>query len=251
MTPNPDCNLTADPTAAKVANSICIMVVDDDPIIVRFVGANLQQYGFGVITAKDGLSALSLLEKHHPDMIILDIMMPGMDGDEVCRKVREQSDIPIIMLSARSEVSSRVSLLDCGADDYITKPFGIGELMARVKSLLRRKLGDHKNGPAPFTSGDLQVDLREEVVAVGGKHILMSPAEYRLLKELVLNAGNVIPQQTLLNRLWGPEYTENVECLQEYIDRLREKIEVGTQHTGRLITESRSGYCLQLLDSSA
>lgn len=251
MTPNPDCNLTAEPTAVNAADSVCIMVVDDDPIIVRFVEANLRQYGFSVIKAKDGLSALKLLEEHRPDMIILDIMMPEMDGDEVCRRVREQSDIPIIMLSARSEVSSRVNLLDCGADDYITKPFGIGELMARVKSLLRRKLGDHKNGPAPFISGDLQVDLREEMVAVGGRYIQMSPAEYRLLKELVLNAGNVIPQQTLLNRLWGPEYTENVECLQEYIDRLREKIETGTQHAGRLITESRSGYCLQLLDPPA
>ncbi len=228
----------------------CVLVVDDDPIISRFVSANLKAREFEVITAEDGPSALKAMEERLPDLVILDIMMPGMDGNEVCQRIREWSQVPIIMLSAKTEVSSKVDLLNTGADDYITKPFGIEELMARVKAVLRRKTGAPKRDSAVFSSGNLEVNLGNRWVAVDGKQIKLSPTEYNLLRELVQNAGKVITHQMLLARIWGPEYGEEIEYLRVYIGRLRNKIEADPQNPKHIITEPGVGYCLQKIEPS-
>lgn len=229
-------------------NKICIMVVDDDPIIRKFVGANLKAREYEVITAEDGPSALKAMEENLPDLVILDIMMPGMDGHQVCNRIREWSQVPIIMLSAKSELSSKVDLLNVGADDYITKPFGIEELMARVRAVLRRKPGARGRDLATFSSGTLQVNLGDRRVTVEGTPVKMSPTEYNLLRELVQNAGKVLTHQMLLTRVWGPEYGEEMEYLRVYIGRLRNKIEADPQNPKHIITEPGVGYCLQKLE---
>jgi len=232
-------------------NKTCVLVVDDDPVISKFVSANLRARDFEVVVAEDGPSALKCMEERLPDLVILDIMMPGMDGIEVCRRIREWSPVPIIMLSAKSEVNTKVGLLNLGADDYITKPFGVEELMARVRAVMRRRAGSPSLELATFVSGDLKVNLGERWAAIGGKHIKLSPTEYNLLRELVQNAGKVLTHQMLLSRVWGTEYGEEIEYLRVYIGRLRNKIEADPQNPKHIITESGVGYCLQKLDPSA
>ncbi|MDD5093534.1 MAG: response regulator transcription factor [Dehalococcoidia bacterium] len=229
-------------------NKTCVLVVDDDPIILKFVAANLRARDFEVIMAEDGPSALKSMEEKLPDLVILDIMMPGMDGIEVCHRIREWSPVPIIMLSAKSEVGNKVDLLNLGADDYITKPFGIEELMARVRAVMRRKTRSDHVDSAAFVSDDLEVNLGRRVVTVGGKQIKLSPIEYSLLRELVQNAGKVITHQMLLSRVWGPEYGEEIEYLRVYIGRLRNKIEPDPQNPKHILTESGVGYSLRKME---
>jgi len=227
-----------------MAEQIRIMVVDDDPVISRIVSANLRQHGFGAITVGDGPSALKAMTEQNPDMVILDVMMPGMNGDEVCRRIREFSEVPIIMLSAKCDAGTRVDLLGCGADDYITKPFGIGELMARVRSLIRRKLTFGGKEAEPLMSGDLRVDLQTKRVLVGDREIELSLAEYRVLKELVMSVGTVIPGQTLLSRAWGSERIEDLPRLEACVDSLRNKIEADPENPCHILAETDSGYSL-------
>ena len=229
----------------------CVLVVDDDQVILKFVGANLRARGFEVLIAEDGASALKAMEEKLPDLVILDIMMAGMDGSETCRRIREWSQVPIIMLSAKSDLSTKVDLLNLGADDYVTKPFGVEELMARVKAVMRRREGTPDRDSATFVTGALQVNLGERRVTVGGKVVKVSPTEYNLLRELVQNEGKVITHQMLLSRVWGPEYGEETEYLRVYIGRLRSKIEADPQNPKYLVTEPGVGYYFRRAEPAA
>ena len=183
-----------------------ILLVDDDRGILRFLRANMRKEGWETLTAVDGAEALKAFEEKLPDLVILDIMMPKIDGFEVLRRLREWSQIPIIALSARGEATDKVKCLNLGADDYITKPFGIDELIARVRAVLRRsEMASAIPEQSSFTSGDLKINFVERRVTVAGKEVELTPTEYSLLRELVLNAGKVLAYSHLLKRVWGPE----------------------------------------------
>jgi len=191
-----------------------ILVVDDELSIIKFLRANLEARDYEVLAAMDGAEALQAIEMELPDLVILDIMMPKMDGFEVCRRLREWSQIPVIMLSARGDESDKVKCLDLGADDYITKPFGKDELIARVRAVLRRTEAVASIPTQPsFTSGDLQINFVKRQVTVASKEVKLTPTEYSLLQEFVLNAGKVLTHTHLLNKVWGPEYREDTQYL--------------------------------------
>ena len=224
-----------------------ILVVDDDPVIVKFVSANLKARGFNVVAAEDGEAAIKAMEQTLPDLVILDIMMPGMDGVEVCSRIREWSKVPIIMLTAKNELNDKVELLNLGADDYITKPFGIEELLARVRAILRRKVGAGSSDTVLFVNDDLEINFAERWVSLDGKQIDLSPTEYDLLRELAQNAGKVLTHQMLLSRVWGSEYGNETEYLRVYIGRLRGKLEADPKKPKHILTKSGVGYCMQKL----
>jgi len=223
-----------------------ILIVDDDLGVLKSVRANLQARDCETLIAMDGTEALQVIEKELPDLIILDIMMPKMDGFEVCRRIREWSQIPIIMLSARHDVGEKVKCLNSGADDYITKPFGVNELMARVRAVLRRTNAAGTIPALPtFTSGDLKINFVERQVTVGGREVKLTPTEYNLLQELVLNAGKVFPHTTLLHRVWGSEYAGEREYLRVFIGRLRKELETDTKNPRYIVTVPGVGYQFQ------
>ena len=220
-----------------------ILVVDDDLAVLKFVRANLQAAGYEVLTALDGTEALQVIEKELPDLIILDIMMPGIDGFEVCRQIREWSQVPIIMLSALADEEDKVKCLDLGADDYLTKPFGVQELMARVRAVFRRTEAASAISPEPtFTSGNLKVNFAQRKVTVADREVKLTPTEYCLLKELVLNAGKVLTHTYLLNRAWGPEYGQETQYLHVFARRLRAKLEPDPANPRHIITVPGVGY---------
>ena len=220
-----------------------ILVVDDEPSIRKFLRANLEAKDYEVLTAMDGAEALRTIEMELPDLMILDIMMPKMDGFEVCRQLREWSQIPIIMLSARGDESDKVKCLELGADDFITKPFGASELIARVRAVLRRTeaAGTIPTQPT-FTSGDLQISFAQRQVTVAGKEVKLTPTEYSLLQEFVLNAGKVLTHRMLLRKVWGPEYGEEKEYLRVFIGRLRKQLEPDPENPRYIITVPSVGY---------
>lgn len=223
-----------------------ILVVDDELNIIKFLRSNLEAEGFEVMAAPDGALAISTFEKELPDLVILDIMMPKIDGFEVCRRLREWTHTPIIMLSARGDEGDKIKCLDLGADDYITKPFGAGELIARVNAVLRRsEVGANQpTGPA-YTRDDLVINLAKRQVTVAGNEIKLTPTEYNLLQELVLNAGKVLTHIHLLNKVWGPEYREETEYLHVFARRLRLKLEPNPAVPKYLITVPGVGYQFQ------
>jgi two-component system KDP operon response regulator KdpE len=202
-----------------------ILVVDDEISIIKFLRANLESKGYKVFAAMDGAEAIQTIERELPDLVILDIMMPKVDGFEVCRQLREWSQIPIIMLSARGDESDKVKCLELGADDYITKPFGKDELIARIKAVIRRaKAIGTITTQSSFTTGDLEINFAQRRVTVAGEEIKLTPTEYNLLQELTLNAGKVLTHTHLLNKVWGMEYREEREYLRVFIRRLRAKL---------------------------
>ena len=220
-----------------------ILIVDDELSIIKFLRANLEAEGFEVLTVMDGVQALQTFEMELPDVVILDIMMPKMDGFEVCRRIREWSQIPVIMLSARGDVDDKVKCLDLGADDYITKPFGKGELTARVRAVLRRtKLVTAVPAQPSFSSGDLEINFVKRQVTVVSKEVKLTPTEYNLLRELVLNAGKVLTHTHLLNKVWGPEYQEETQYLHVFMRRLRAKIEPEPTNPRYIVTVPGVGY---------
>jgi len=223
-----------------------ILIVDDDIGVVKSVRANLQARDWETVVAMDGVEALEAIGREQPDLVILDITMPRMDGFEVCRQVREWSRIPIIMLSARHDVEEKVKCLNMGADDYVTKPFGVNELAARVTAVLRRTKESGAEPTAPdFSSGDLRVNFVERRVTVRGREVKLTPTEYNLLQELVLGAGRVFSHSTLLGRVWGPEYADEREYLHVFVGRLRKEIEPDPQHPQYIITVPGVGYRFQ------
>ena len=220
-----------------------ILIVDDELAIIKFLRANLEAKGFETLAAMDGAEALETIERELPDLVILDIMMPKMDGFEVCRRLREWSQIPIIMLSARGDEGDKVKCLDLGSDDYITKPFGAHELIARVRAVLRRT---EAAGTIPaqtsFTSGDLQINFAQRRVTIADKEVKLTPTEYSLLQEFVLNTGNVLTHTYLLNKVWGLEYREEREYLHVFVRRLRTKLESDPTNPRYILTVPGVGY---------
>ncbi|MDO8671072.1 MAG: response regulator transcription factor, partial [Dehalococcoidia bacterium] len=206
---------------------VSILVVDDDPRYVQLVRVNMHASGYRVSMALDGATALQLVETQKPDLVILDVMMPGLDGYEVCRRIREFSFVPIIMLTARGEQFHKVKALQLGADDYVTKPFGVAELVARVEAVLRRATPPKReeSQPAEFKFGDLVVDFAHHRALVRGEDTNLSAIEFKLLCHLVANAGFIVSQDEILFKVWGTEYHEDRDILKVCISRLRKKIE--------------------------
>lgn len=226
-------------------NKTNILVVDDDPAILRLLCTNLRARGYNVTTAIDGEESLEAVERDFVDLIILDIMMPKLDGVEVCRRIREWSNVPIIVLSARGDEKSKVRCLELGADDYLTKPFGIAELMARIKTALRHS---DTSGAAPvqptFSSEDLEINFAMRRVSVGGKEVKLTPTEYSVLQHLAVNANKVLTHGMLLQSVWGSEYSSEKEYLRVFIGRLRKKLEPNPQKPRYILTIPGVGYHL-------
>jgi two-component system, OmpR family, KDP operon response regulator KdpE len=220
-----------------------ILLAEDEIALRDFVSRNLRARGFEVLEANNGLEAMALWEREQPHLLILDIMMPRMDGLEVCRRVREHSAVPIIVLTALDAESDKVMALDLGADDYLTKPFGVEELLARVRALLRRSQGEvipPDEGIKRF--GDLEIDLPGHIVRVRGQEVRLSRTEFALLTHLVTNVGKIITHRMLLQNIWGPEYGGEAEYLRVYINRLRHKLEIDPANPRYLLTEPGVGY---------
>ena len=225
-----------------------VLVVDDEPETVKYVSANLKARGFEVHAASDGTEALKIAGENVFDLILLDLSMPGPDGFAVCQRIREYSDVPIIILSARGREQDKVRALDLGADDYLTKPFGVEELLARVRAALRRTRREGTGSLPNFISGDLSIDFASRQVKVKGREVKLTPTEYNLLALLARNSGRVLTHRTLLNGVWGPEYGEETEYLWAYIRRLRKKLEPDREQPGLIITEPGVGYRMRSLD---
>jgi len=220
-----------------------VLIVDDELSIIKFLRANLEARGYEVLAAMDGIDAIHVFEMEQPDILILDIMMPKMDGFEVCRRLREWSQTPMIMLSAKGDESDKVKCLDLGADDYITKPFGAGELIARVRAVLRRTGAVATIPTQPsFACGDIKISLAQRQVTVADKEVKLTPTEYSLLQEFVLNAGKLLTHTYLLNKVWGPEYREEREYLHVFVRRLRAKLETDPANPRYIIAVPGVGY---------
>ncbi len=225
-----------------------VLVIEDEFPIRRFLRTALANHGYRFVeaeTAKDGLAALST---RPPDLMILDLGLPDLDGLEVIRQVREWSSLPIIILSARGQESDKVSALDAGADDYLTKPFSVGELLARLRVLLRHaaRLGE-KEEPV-FITGDLRVDLSKREVYIGEEEVHLTPIEYKLLTTLIRYAGKVVTHRQLLKEVWGPSYVEEGQYLRVYMTQLRHKLEADPARPRYLTTELGVGYRLKVSD---
>jgi len=222
-----------------------ILVVDDEPRFVRLVEANLLTEGFEVIKAKNGHQAVDMAIAEKPDLILLDVMMPEMDGFQACERIREFSTVPIIMLTAKGEEDQRVRGLNIGADDYIVKPFSATELLARVRAVLRRA---QRTAPefaeSVFSRGDLQIDFARAEVRLAGQPVSLSATEYRLLLQFARDAGKTLTAEELLSNVWGPEYGEEKEILWVSISRLRQKLEKDPKNPELIVTHSGEGYMM-------
>lgn len=222
-----------------------ILVVDDEPAIQDFIRHNLELRAFKVLLASNGLEALAQFAQVTVCLVILDIMMPNMDGLEVCRRIRRDSTVPIIMLTALGEEADKIAALDQGADDYLTKPFGVGELLARVRAVLRRyHWADTPPSVGTQRVGNLEIDFEQRLVWREGELVKLSPTEFALLQELALHPGKIFTHETLLKRVWGPEYGSETEYVRIYIGRLRRKLEGEVASSVRILTEPGVGYYL-------
>jgi DNA-binding response OmpR family regulator len=230
------------------AKKTTILTADDDPQLLRLVARNLQLEGYEVLTASDGKQALEEVEAHMPDLVLLDVMMPKMDGFTVCHRVREFSAVPIIIITARGQDQDKVRGLDLGADDYLTKPFSVDELLARVRAVLRRaQFTTNEQSHALRTTtaiGDLSIDFTQHLVTMKGKEMVLTPTEYRILSYLAQNAGRIVTQDLLLEHVWGSEYVGEGHMLQVNINRLRRKIEPDSSHPHYIMTKVGIGYLL-------
>ena len=225
-----------------MSKKIKILVVDDEPKIRMFVRANLQARGYDVYLAQDGIEALEMAARILPDVIVLDVGMPGMDGIEVCRKIREWADTPIIILSVKEDEEIKVKALDEGADDYITKPFSLEELLARIRVALRHAAGAPVVARIEFTAGDLEVDMTKRIVHLRGELVKLTRTEYELLAYLVNNIGKVLSHNEILQNVWGPEYGGESEYVRVFIGQLRRKIEDDPSNPKYILTVPRIGY---------
>jgi two-component system KDP operon response regulator KdpE len=225
------------------ADRTSVLLVEDDQNIVDLVRSNLIARGHDVAVSKDGSDAVALLESTEPEMVILDLMLPAVDGFDLCREMRERSSVGIVVLSARRAETDKVRALNLGADDYMTKPFGIDELLARINATLRRSRPGPADSPAPASAlvRDLEIDLDARRVTRGGELVHLTPTEFSLLREFVLNPGVLLDHATLLRRVWGRGYETQTEYTRVYVGRLRAKLEDPDQPP-MFITEPRSGY---------
>ncbi|HEU5374748.1 MAG TPA: response regulator transcription factor [Ktedonobacteraceae bacterium] len=219
-----------------------ILVVDDEREILRALQRNLSAHDYEVFTAESGEQALSEIAVHRPDLVLLDLSLPGISGLEVCRRVRAESNLPIVVLSVKDTEHDKVLALDLGADDYVSKPFGMNEVLARIRVALRHS-AQVRVGTAPiFTAGPLRVDFAQRAVTVNGAEVKLTPTEYDLLKALITNAGKIMTRQMLLSQVWGAGYGADAHYLHVYVGQLRRKIEPDPAHPRFILTISGVGY---------
>jgi DNA-binding response OmpR family regulator len=222
-----------------------ILVVDDEPRFVRLIEANLQTEGFEVLKAKNGKEAVDAVATQKPDLVLLDVMMPEMDGFEACERIREFSTVPIVMLTAKGDEEHKVRGLNLGADDYVVKPFSATELLARVRAVMRRS---QRTAPefadSLFNRGNLRIDFARAEVTQGDQPVALSATEYRLLLQFARNAGKTLTTEDLLRNVWGPEYSEEKEILWVSISRLRQKLEKDPKNPELIVTHSGEGYMM-------
>ena len=222
-----------------------ILVIEDEPQIRRFVRSALESEGWRVYEAERGSRGLTEAATRKPDLLVVDLGLPDMDGVELVRDFRSWSDAPVLILSARSDEQDKIVALDAGADDYLTKPFGVGELLARSRALIRRRMrGSEREAKVSF--GEVEVDLARRLVLRGGNSVHLTPIEYRLLTVLIASAGKVMTQRHLMNDVWGPQHTERGHYLRIYISHLRQKLERDPAQPVHILTESGVGYRFQL-----
>ncbi|HHV07216.1 MAG TPA: response regulator transcription factor [Firmicutes bacterium] len=219
-----------------------ILVVDDEPTIVEFVRINLEKAGFEVLEAGDGETALKLAASEQPNLVVLDIMLPGKDGFEVCRELRRTTSVPIIMLTARDDDIDKILGLELGADDYLTKPFNPRELVARIRAILRRVDRANKIDTEVIAQGRIQLDLDRHQVTAGGKSVDLTPKEFELLELLMKNPGRVFSREMLLERLWGYDFFGDSKTIDVHIRRLREKVEEEPSSPTHILTVWGVGY---------
>lgn len=223
-----------------------ILVVDDEPRYVQLVEVNLLTEGYQVRSASDGQEAVEAVARDQPNLILLDVMMPVMDGFTACERIREFSSVPIIILTAKGEERDRVRGLDAGADDYIVKPFSAQELLARVRAVLRRaeRQPDEAFHEPVFKHHDLEIDLPRARVTVSGEEVALTATEYRLLQTFSASLGQVLSPEKLLTEVWGPEYEDDKEILWVCLSRLRQKIEVDPKNPVHIVTRQGIGYLM-------
>lgn len=220
-----------------------VLVVDDEPQLLRALQVNLQAEGYQVLVALDGMTALQHAENHHPDLIVLDLGLPDINGVDVIRKVRRTAGTPIIVLSARHGSEDKVRALDAGADDYVTKPFGLDELLARLRVAERRlTASDGGEQLSVVDAGGFSVDLINRKVIRDGEIVRLTPREWAILQLLVLNPGRLITQQQMLKKIWGPAYGSETQYLRVYMGQLRRKLEADPARPRHLLTEAGMGY---------
>lgn len=228
-----------------------ILVVEDDPRMLRMIQRNLEVVGYSVLTAMDGRAALDAVEANALDLVVLDIMLPGLDGVEVTRRVREFSTVPIIMVTAKDSEEDKVRGLDAGADDYLTKPFSAPELLARVRAVLRRSQFQAERRAQPtFQNGGLVIDYGQHEVTRDGKVINLTPTEYRILAYLAQHVGRVLTQEDILAKVWGPAYKDESHLLRVNIARLRQKVEPDHREPTYILTKPGVGYFMARRDSA-
>jgi two-component system KDP operon response regulator KdpE len=229
-----------------------ILAVDDEPRILDFLRLTLEREGFLVLEAADGEEALRRVRDDLPDLVLLDVNLPDMDGFEVLRQVREISSVPVVMVTVRGEEPDKIRGLELGADDYVTKPFSPGELVARIRAVLRRAEAGTTVANGVLKVDDyLTIDFEEREVIVNGRRIPLRPTEYRLLYHLVQNAGRTLPYEVILRRVWGPEYRDEIHYVHLYITYLRQKIEPDPQNPRYILTKRGVGYSFRALPRPA
>jgi two-component system, OmpR family, alkaline phosphatase synthesis response regulator PhoP len=219
-----------------------ILLVDDEATIVQSLRYNLERSGYAVTAAGDGRSAVALVASEQPDLVILDIMLPLLDGIEACKEIRKTSKVPIIMLTAKDQEFDKVLALELGADDYVTKPFSLGEIIARVKARLRRSEADSEHHDEVITVGEITIDRSRQRLVVRGEAVALAPKEFRLLHVLMENRGRIVTRQMLLEKVWGYDFEGEHQTISVHVRWLREKIEVDPNNPRHIITVRSRGY---------
>jgi len=227
-----------------MADNLRILVVDDEIEIRRFLRASLGMHGNTIFEATNGQDALRMVIDHRPDLMILDLGLPDLDGVEITRRIREWSRMPIIILSVRNQEQIKIEALDAGADDYLTKPFGVGELLARIRVVMRRVVTPE--GDAEYQVGELVIDMARHKVSIAGKEVVLTPTEFDLLRTLTQNAGKVLTHRQLIHQVWGAAYEDEDRILRVNIANLRRKIEENPSHPRYILTELGVGYRLKV-----
>lgn len=221
-------------------NSATVLIVDDEPQIRRVLRTTLTSHGYAILEARSGDEALEKIRTSHPSLVLLDVNMPGISGLDVCRGIRRSSDIPIIMLTVRNSEQDKVQALDAGADDFVVKPFGAQELMARIRAALRRT--SSADATPAFISEELKIDFAMRAVTLKGNPVRLTPKEFELLRQLVAERGKALGHRRLLQAVWGPDYGDETEYLRVFINQLRKKIEPDPPHPRYIHTEPWVGY---------
>ena len=229
--------------AASGATPKKILVVDDESAILQTLRFNLERNGYSVVSAGDGRSAVALATAERPDLIIMDIMLPVMDGIEACKEIRRTSSVPIIMLTAKDQEIDKVLALELGADDYVTKPFSLHEFLARVKARLRRQNGSNEGAPGqPIAAGEIVLDPSRQLLIVRDLEVTLAPKEFSLLQVLMENRGRVVTRQTLLDKVWGYDFEGEQQTISVHVRWLREKVEIDPNNPRHIVTVRSRGY---------